>query len=85
MPASGRTVSVKDVAVLERLDVDSGKGRPADEHKARSKELTGLRELRCDALGVDKGSVLVGMLGPGSVRREAVLVDDMKEIPHVAR
>jgi hypothetical protein len=34
---------------------------------------------------VENGSVLVGMLPSGPVRREAVLVDDMKEIAHAAR
>jgi len=66
-----------------RLDIDSGTAA-SDEHEARPEEFTGLRELGRDAPSVENGSVLVGMLPSGSVRREAVFVDDVKEIAHAA-
>jgi hypothetical protein len=84
MPISGRTASVKGTAVpWSRLDIDSGTAA-RDKHEARPEELTGFRKLGRDALGVENGSVLVGMLASGSVRREAVLVDDMNEVAHAA-
>jgi hypothetical protein len=84
MPISGRTASVKGTAVpWSRLDIDSGTAA-RDKHEARPEELTGFRKLGRDALGVETGSVLVGMLASGSVRREAALVDDVKEVAHAA-
>jgi len=75
---------VKEVAVpWSRLDIGSGTAA-RDEHDARPEEFTGLREFGRDALGVENGSVLVGMLVSGWVRREAVSVYDMKEVAHVA-
>jgi hypothetical protein len=65
-----------------RLDIDSGTAA-RDKHEARPEKFTGLRELR-DAPGVENGSVLVGMLASGPVRREAIFVDDMKEVTHAA-
>ena len=77
---------MKEVALFCRVwTFDSGNGNPADEHEARPEEFTGLRELCRDALGVEKGRVLVGVLAPGSIRRESVFVDDMKEVAHAAR
>jgi hypothetical protein len=65
------------------VDIVSGLAA-CDEHEARPEKLAGLRELGCDALGVENGSVLVGVLVSGSIRGEAVFVDDMKEVAHVA-
>jgi hypothetical protein len=45
---------------------------------------TGPREFGRDAFDVESGSVLVGMLIFGSVRRETALVDDMEEVTHMA-
>jgi hypothetical protein len=74
---------VKGVTVpWSRLDIDSGTAA-RDKHEARPEKFTGLRELR-DAPGVENGSVLVGMLASGPVRREAIFVDDMKEVTHAA-
>jgi hypothetical protein len=56
----------------------------SDEHDARVEKFTGLRELGRDVSGVENGRVLVGMLVSGLVRREAVFVDDMKEVAHAA-
>jgi hypothetical protein len=55
-----------------------------NEHEARPKEFPGLRKLGRDAFGVENGRVLVGMFVSGSVRKEAVFVDNMKEVAHVA-
>ena len=60
-----------------------GNGSPR-RARARPEKFTGLRELGRDVLGVENGRVLVGMLVSGSVRREAVFVDDMKEVAHAA-
>jgi hypothetical protein len=60
------------------------KGHQGDKYKARPEELTGPRELGCDALGMKNGSLLVGMFVSGSVRRQAVFVDNMKEVSHAA-
>lgn len=65
------------------LDIVAGLAA-CNKHEARSEELTGLRELDCDALGVEYRSVLVGVLVSGPVRGEAIFVDDMKEVAHVA-
>jgi hypothetical protein len=62
----------------------SGNGIPSDKHEARLEELTGLREFGRDAPGVENGRLLVGMLVSGSVQRQAVFVDDMKEVSHAA-
>lgn len=84
MPISGRTASVKAMAMpWLRPDIDSGTAA-RDKHEARSEKFTGLRELSRDVLGVENGRVLVGMLASGSVRGEAVFVDDMKEVAHAA-
>ena len=53
-----------------------------DEYKARPKELTCLRKLGRYALGVEHCGLLVGMFVSGSVRRQAVFVDNMKEVSH---
>jgi hypothetical protein len=55
-----------------------------NEHKARPEKFAGLRELGRDALGVENRRVLIGMLASGLVRREAIVVDDMKEVAHAA-
>jgi hypothetical protein len=84
MPICGRTASAKAVVVpWSWLDIASGLAA-CNKHEARPEEFTGLRELGRDALGVENGSVLVGVLVSGLVRREAVFVDDMKEVAHVA-
>jgi hypothetical protein len=84
MPIFCRTASVKGVAVpWLRLNVDSGMAA-SDKHDARAEKFTGLRELGRDVLGVENGRVLVGMLVSGSVRREAIFVDDMEEVAHTA-
>lgn len=54
-----------------------------DKHDARAEKFTRLRQLSRDVHGVEDGRVLVGMLVSGSVRREAVFVDDMKEVAHM--
>jgi hypothetical protein len=65
------------------VDIVSGMAA-SDKHEARPEEFTGLRELGRDALGVENRRVLVGMLASGLVRREAIFVDDMKEVAHAA-
>jgi hypothetical protein len=55
-----------------------------DKHEARPEKFTRLGELGRDALGVENGRVLVGMLVSGSVRGESVFVDDMKEVSQTA-
>ncbi|HEY7959886.1 MAG TPA: hypothetical protein VID20_07495 [Sphingomicrobium sp.] len=66
-----------------RPDIDPGTAA-RDKHEARPEKFTGLRELGGNVPGVQNGRVLVGMLASGSVRRKAVLVDDMKEEAHAA-
>ena len=84
MPICGRTASAKAVVVpWSWLDIVSGLAA-CNEHEARPEEFTGLRELGRDALGVENGSVLVGVLISGSIRGEAVFVDNMKEVAHDA-
>jgi hypothetical protein len=84
MPTSGGIAYAKPMAVPRlRPDIDSGTAA-RDKHEARPEKFTGLRELGRDALGVENGRVLVGMLASGSVRGDAVLVDDMKEVAHAA-
>ena len=84
MPICGRTASAKAVVVpWSWLDIVSGLAA-CNEHEARPEEFAGLRELGRDALGVENGSVLVGMLVSGSIRGEAVFVDNMKEVAHDA-
>ena len=83
-PICGRTASAKAVVVpWSWLDIVSGLAA-CDEHEARPEEFAGLRELGRDALGVENGRLLVGMLVSGSVQRQAVFVDDMKEVSHAA-
>jgi hypothetical protein len=70
---------------VPRLPPDIDPGAAArDKHEARPEKFTGLRELGRDALGVENGRVLVGMLVSGSVRGQSVFVNDMKEVPHTA-
>ena len=84
MPIFCRTRPVKGVAVpWLRLNIASGMAA-SDKHNTRAEKFAGLRELGCDVLGVENGRVLVGMLVSGSVRREAIFVDDMKEVAHTA-
>lgn len=84
MPAFCRTVSVNGAAVpWLRLNIDSGMAA-RDKHDARAEKVAGLRELGRYVPGVKNGRVLVGMLVSGSIRREAVFVDDMKEVAHGA-
>ncbi len=66
-----------------RLNIASGMAA-SDKHNTRAEKFTSLRELGRDVPGVENGRVLVGMLVSGLVRREAVFVDDMKEVAHTA-
>lgn len=83
MPICGRTVPVKAVAVpWSRVEIVS-RLAACNKHEARPEEFAGLREFGRDALGVENRRVPVGVLVSGSIRREAVFVDDMKEVAHV--
>jgi hypothetical protein len=84
IPIAGRTAFVKGVAAPRlRPDIDPGTAA-RDKHEARPEKFTRLGELGRDALGVENGRVLVGMLVSGSVRGESVFVDDMKEVSQTA-
>ena len=84
IPIAGRTAFVKGVAAPRlRPDIDPGMAAH-DKHEARPEKFTRLGELGRDALGVENRRLLVGMLASGLVRREAIVVDDMKEVAHAA-
>jgi hypothetical protein len=59
-----------------------GAGR--DKNRAEPEEFTGLRQLAGNTRRVEQGAVRPGVLGPGSIRRQTVFVDDMKEVAHAA-
>lgn len=60
-----------------------GNSSPGHEHEARPEEFTSLGELGRNAPGVQHGRILIGMLASNHVRRDAVSVDDVKEVTHV--
>jgi hypothetical protein len=53
-----------------------------DQYKACTAEIARFCEFRRDTPGVQDGGFLVRVLIPRPVRREAVFVDNMKEVAH---
>lgn len=63
----------------------SGNGGASHKYHTGAEEFAGFRELGGDALGMEDGCVLVGMVASNAIGRKTVFVDNVEEESHPDR